>query len=334
MQRTYAYKNTMENLKISSSGGAFLGIAKAFFRLHPTGIVYGSMFDKDFHVVHSSARFYDECRKFSGSKYVQSSVGKCFIEIGNFLCENKYVLFSGVPCQIGGLLKYLDGKSIKREHLYTLDIVCHGTPSEDIWLDYVKHLENKENAKLEYFSFRYKPLGWKGYPIYAKFSNGVIKKNTIEISSYQNIYRKNLLTKRGCFNCPYPGAFQSDITICDFWGVELICPGFDTKGGVSLIISRGIRSDEIINFVKKEDGIEIREFNDVTYEKYNHNLIHKTEMPDGYDLFWQEYRDHGLNYVLRKYGGESFLGRIRFNCKRFIRNIGVLDLAKKILRKA
>ena len=334
MQKTYAFKNTIDDLNISSSGGAFLAIAKAFYRMHPSGIVYGSAFDEDFVVKHISASSYEDCKKFCGSKYVYSAIGNCYREIGRYLQEEKTVLFTGVPCQVGGLLKYLESKGINSSNLLTLDIVCHGTPKEDFWREYVEHLEKKEHAKLTYFSFRYKPLGWKGYPIYAEFANGVTRRNTIEISSYQNIYRKNLLTKKGCFSCPYPGAFLSDFTICDFWGVEYICPSLDTKNGVSLIISRTKKSDVMVDEIKRFKGITVEEFHDENYVKYNHNLTKKTEKPENYDMFWREYKDKGLDFILKKYGGESLAGRIKFYSKRFFRDMGMVDFLKRILRKA
>ena len=38
------------------------------------------------------------------------------------------VLFTGTPCQVGGLLKYLSTKHIDTTNLFTVDLICHGAP--------------------------------------------------------------------------------------------------------------------------------------------------------------------------------------------------------------
>ena len=61
-----------------------------------------------------------------GSKYVQSDLGDTFRQARALLEAGTPVLFSGVPCQIDGLLRFL-GRDY--EHLLTCDLVCHGVPS-------------------------------------------------------------------------------------------------------------------------------------------------------------------------------------------------------------
>ena len=57
--------------------------------------------------------------------------------------------------------KYIDTKDCCNNNLFTVDIACHGAPQKNIWKDFVKYLEVKENSKLVEFSFRYKKRGWK-----------------------------------------------------------------------------------------------------------------------------------------------------------------------------
>lgn len=45
--------------------------------------------------------------KLRGSKYVQSRIGSTYKEAESFLKQNRKVLYSGTPCQIAGLKKYL-----------------------------------------------------------------------------------------------------------------------------------------------------------------------------------------------------------------------------------
>ena len=63
--------------------------------------------------------------KMQGSKYVQSDLQNCYMEIKRKLSQGKKVLFSGTPCQIAGLHSLLGFN----ENLVTLGLICEGTPS-------------------------------------------------------------------------------------------------------------------------------------------------------------------------------------------------------------
>lgn len=332
MEKTYAYKNTEDILKKSSSGGAFWGIAETFFD-NGGGICYGAKFNSNFQVKHSPAHSLIECRDFQGSKYVQSDIGNCFKEIHDLLSkEGVKILFTGTPCQVAAIKQYMVNKKVNLKNLYTVDIVCHGTPSPLVWEDFVNYLEKSHNSKLKVFSFRYKEHGWKGYPIYAEFENGEKYINTLEISTYQNMFRKNLLMREACFHCPYPGKFQSDMTICDFWGVEVCAPQIDTKNGVSLIQVHTEKGSKTLSKMKKKQGVILQEVFDDRYKKYNHNLVESTIRPENYDVFWEDYRSNGMEYILCKYGDKNFIGKIKFYSKDFLRKSGIVDKIKKIVR--
>lgn len=339
MDQAYVFKNRPEILALSSSGGAFLGIVNTFLNNMGTApkVIYGASFDKEFHVKHSAATTLRECYPFCGSKYVRSDLDGCYQKILADLMEGRSVLFTGTPCQVAAVKKYVGKNHGTSERLYTVDIACHGTPKPEFWRDYTAYLEKKEQAKLVKYSFRHKPSGWKGYPVYAEFSNGVKRINTARVSSYMNLFRKNLLMNEGCFKCRYPGNFQSDLTIADFWGVELCMPEIETKGGVSLILSHTEKGEEILSLLKAQCTDQELVFEAVPgeeYLKYNRNLSECTKRPEQYNEFWEDYQKFGMEFVLKKYGGDNILGRCKFYMKRFLRNTGMLAVIKKVLRKA
>lgn len=68
--------------------------------------------------------------RLRGSKYVQSYMGTVYRTVEQRLRDNRYVLFSGTPCQVAGLKAFL-GKTYDR--LLTVDIICHGVPSSAIF---------------------------------------------------------------------------------------------------------------------------------------------------------------------------------------------------------
>ena len=123
-QNAYAIKsNNNEIRKNSSSGGVFSLIMEDILKRN--GVVFGAAFNNNWILEHSYAETYEEAKKFNGSKYVQSRLGSSFIDVKRFLSEKRDVLFSGTPCQISGLKKFL-GKEY--ENLTTVSMICHGAP--------------------------------------------------------------------------------------------------------------------------------------------------------------------------------------------------------------
>ena len=112
----------------SSSGGFFSLLARHV--LEQGGAVFGAALDEDMTARHVCARTVDELAPMRGSKYVQSDLGGSFSQVKALLEEGTAVLFSGVPCQVDGLKRYL-GKDYP--NLLTCDLVCHGVPSPAVF---------------------------------------------------------------------------------------------------------------------------------------------------------------------------------------------------------
>lgn len=80
--------------------------------------------------------------------------------------------------------------------------------------------------------------------------------------------------------------------------------------------------------MRENEGATLIEVEGEEYKTYYHNLVESTIMPINYHIFWKEYENFGLEYILQKYGGESIKGKIEFYTKRILR------IVKKVLRKA
>lgn len=144
------------------------------------------------------------------------------------------------------------------------------------------------------------------------------------------LFRMNLLMRQSCFKCRYPGNFQSDITISDFGGIERIVPDIPVKGGGSLILPHNESGIALVETMIP-DPIPIASKD---YLEYNRNLIQATEKPGLYDEFWKAYKEHGIEYVLEKYGGNNLKGKMKFETKKFLRDSGTLAIGKKIFGRA
>ena len=103
---------------------------------------------------HSYTNNKEEAIKYKGSKYCQSFIGDNYKKVGEFLNDGKKVLFIGTPCQIQGLNKYLEVKNTDKANLITVDLVCHGVPSQQYLTNYIQYLEKKYKRKATNVSFR------------------------------------------------------------------------------------------------------------------------------------------------------------------------------------
>ena len=143
--------NVEPNVRLqSASGGAFKAIIDT---LDPDTVVFGARWETRSTVVHSWAYAEDAYEKFTGSKYVQSQIGKAYVECESFLEEGKEVLFSGTPCQIAALKAYLR-KSYAS--LTCVDIVCHGVPCSKTLEKYISDKERRTGEKISSVRFRRK----------------------------------------------------------------------------------------------------------------------------------------------------------------------------------
>lgn len=109
-QKAYLVQHREEAIRLdSSAGGAFTAIATMI--LNRNGVVFGAAYNENFQVYHTFVENIEELSKFRNSKYVQSNLGECFKQVKDFLMQGRWVCFSGTPCQIEGISKYIGAKN-------------------------------------------------------------------------------------------------------------------------------------------------------------------------------------------------------------------------------
>ena len=233
---TYAAKNDNETVRLrSSSGGIFTLLAESV--IGEGGVVFGARFNEDWEVVHDYTDTIEGLEPFRGSKYVQSCMGESYRQVENFLKADRKVMFTGTPCQIEGLRKFL-----RKDYntLLTVEVVCHGAPAPLVWRTYL----NNEIAKcgkdlsgVEGINFRDKLTGWKTYSLSVKLSKNIVSSSLSKDNDYMRAFLSNLSLRKSCYNCPAKsGKSGADITIGDFWGIENVRPEIDDDKGLSLVL--------------------------------------------------------------------------------------------------
>ena len=205
-----------------SSGGVATALALAFVK--NGGAVCSCVFDNGefrFRIAEAEA----EVLRFAGSKYVKSNPQGCYTEIKALLKAGKKVLFIGLPCQSAAAQKYVGSQYAKE--LYTVDLICHGTPSVQL-LDKFLQEKKYELSSLEELKFRDKCLfqiSVKGKPV---LTPGLR-------DAYTLAFTQGLTYTENCYHCPYARKERvSDITLGDSWGSEL--DEATQKKGLSLIL--------------------------------------------------------------------------------------------------
>lgn len=193
-----AWSNNDQIRAKSSSGGIFSIVAE--WILENEGSVFGAAFTEDWTVQHLEIKYLEEIKKLQGSKYVQSYVGKSFKSVRSILEQDKWVLFSGTPCQIRGLRRFLK-KDYKK--LICVDFVCHGVPSEIVW----KRFLNKycDDNEIKDISFRDKTYSWKKYDFVIEKKSGEQIRIKREYNNYMEGFIQNLFLRESCSNCNAKG---------------------------------------------------------------------------------------------------------------------------------
>ena len=237
----YAAQNKNEEIRLkSSSGGIFSVFAETVLNLD--GYVYGARWN-DLKVEHCEICNIDELDSLRGSKYLQSNIGMIYKEVEKRLKDNKKVLFTGTGCQIAGLKSYL-----RKEYdfLYTVEIVCHGIPSNTVFKKYVSEMEEIQKTKLIDINFRDKISGWNTYSISTKFESGNIESCIFNQNSFMKGYIQNMYLRPSCTSCKFKQMKSgSDILLGDFWGVnELGSPWNDNKG-TSVVFINSSKGEEL-----------------------------------------------------------------------------------------
>ena len=233
----------------STSGGLFSALADAW--CDEDTIVFGAE-SIGLDVKHSWVRYGDGIGKFRKSKYLQSEIGNCYQEVKQFLSEGKKVLFSGTPCQIAGLKKFLGDRPIGR--LLTVEVVCEGVPTPLYIQKFANWLGKKHGGEVTEIDYRYKDgRRWDFQVMQASLRNltgSIFKwKQDRWFNPFWSIWLQHLISRPSCYECPFATRERvADITLGDLWGVHLYCPElYGRNGGASVMFCNTDKGIQVLD---------------------------------------------------------------------------------------
>ena len=316
----------------SSSGGIFTALAETV--ISRNGEIWGARFNEDNEVVHDCIANLQQLSLLRGSKYVQSSIGLSYKKIKMSLKAGKDVLFSGTPCQVAGLRKYL-GKDYPT--LYTVDIVCHGVPSPGVWKKYLEQQLGK-GTRLKDIKFRDKTYGWEKYcfslkQYFPKRKNSV---NHIIERRYENLYMRaflhDLILRPSCYNCP-ARSFKSgsDLTLADLWGAWVTLPEYNDDKGCSCVAVNTEKGKLL--FDQSADFISFKE---ISYKSafVDYNCAATTNPPinPNTDSFFFQYESVPLKILIPQLTKDSWKQVLKERLRISLEYIGLLKALHRLKR--
>ena len=217
--------------KDSTSGGAFTAIAE--YVLEGGGVVYGAAMDGHQHLRHIPCFRKEDLWRLRGAKYVQSDLDGVFREIREVL-KTRPVLFSGTPCQVDGLYRFL---GCRPENLTTCDLVCHGVPSPGVWEDEARFIEGNKRRRLANVRFRNKVEGWKNSHFTAVYDDGTADSAPLFATGFGRAFGRALFLRQSCHDCQYTNLNRpGDFTLGDLWGLRPDELPEQQHAGVSLLL--------------------------------------------------------------------------------------------------
>lgn len=252
-QKAYLVQHTDNQIRLeSSAGGAFTAVASVV--LKKGGVVFGAAYHDLFQVEHTFVESEEELIRFRNSKYVQSSMGDCFGKAKAFLQQGRWVCFSGTPCQIEGLAKYL-GRNY--ENLLLVDVVCHGVPSPLIWNKYLQ-CQRVNEQKPDNIRFRDKYYGYQ-YSTMSFIQNGEnIYHAGPQMDPMLRAFFSDICDRPVCYKCPFKKRYRvSDMTIWDCFSVYDFDQSMDDDKGTTRVLchtKKGVEIlDEAASFINRRE---------------------------------------------------------------------------------
>ena len=290
-------RNT-EQMKASSSGGIFPLVATDF--LSRGGVVYGVTLDEKQTVRFRRVDAISDLPALQGSKYVQASPDGVYGHVKDDLSAGRHVLFSGTPCQIAALSRFVGESDL----LYTVSVICHGVPSQRMFTDYIRYLEAKHRGKLTAINFRDKEkYGWSITLSYVIETKGKSKKysESSKLSPYFTGFLRGLILRESCHACRFAGVDHgSDLMLGDFWGYQTQYEGLKSKDGFSLLSVNSEKGRELLDAVRDKMTLGEVALSDALASG-NGNLGKPTAVPPQTDALFRDYEAYGFDYIAKKY---------------------------------
>lgn len=260
----------------ASSGGAASAMMEYF--VNDGGYVAACLF-RNGEFIFDITNKKDELIHFAGSKYVKSNPVGIYDKVVEKLKNGNKVLFIGLPCQVAAIKNYtMTMPTNTGENLYTVDLICHGSPSPKI-LSLALREKGVDIQQLREVRFRNKT----SFELLSQDWDNEFK--TITPAGVQDMYTYAFLTSldytENCYSCQYATLGRvSDVTIGDSWGSNQ--PDSEQRKGISLILCQ---TDKGVTMIQNS-GMRLEEVDIEKAIEANHQLRQPSTAPETREIFF------------------------------------------------
>lgn len=328
-QESYVVQNRDKHvLAESTAGGAFTAIAK--YVIKNGGVVFGAVLDDNLTVHHDCVNSEADLKRLRNSKYVQSFIGGTLNHVKSFLRQGKMVCFSGTPCQVEGLKRFL-GKEY--ENLITVDVVCRAVPSPMVFSKYLELQERRLGSKVRNIRFRDKHYGYKYSTMNVTTDNNKGKYHQgVESDPWLRAFFSGLCLRPSCYDCKFKKRYRvSDFTIWDCFAVGRYSKELDNdKGATRLLIHTDIGRD-IFKKISSEfifEKIDPERIIEGTAEMFS-----CVEYNSRRELFMKDAAELDSEVLFNKYFPNTMKSKAEHAVRMICYKVGVYGFAKKIYVK-
>jgi len=192
------------------------------------------------------SRTRDDVLRAAGSRYAPSAPLSALREL---LDRGEHFAFIGKPCDIAALRRYARHDARVDELIpYMLSFMCAGIPSIKGTYELLENL-GADRSQLK--SFRYRGDGWPG------MAKAITQEGQVfEVdynSSWGNVLNRHLQFR--CKICPDGTGEFADVVCADAWYGKDGYPDFTEREGRSLVLSRTLQGESLIQAALKSEAI-------------------------------------------------------------------------------
>lgn len=329
-QRLFALHHKDTKVRaMSTSGGFFSAISSHIIK--SGGMAVGAVFDDNFKVIHYCTSDIHEVWRFSGSKYVQSELSDIFVKIKDFLNQNKPCVFSGTPCQVAGLIKYL-----RKPHnnLFTVEVVCHGVPSPLYWKSYLKYQEKKNGSKIVSVRFRDKKFGYGSGTMKIDFSNGHTYNRGHESDLFLRPFTDCMIDRLSCYHCTFKGMDNhfADFTIYDGWHVGKWNRKMNDDKGTTLVFVHNERALNLFESFRSDFTVQEVDIKD-EYAKQDAVMLYNSgEKHHNRNIIYNTLNAEGFEFMSKKLLPMTAKRALKWHIKSLMRLCGIMSMYNRYKR--
>lgn len=328
--KVYGAYSFNEEIRINSTSGGIFSIL-ANFILNERGWVAGAVYNDEFDLVSLITNKTEDLKKLRSSKYLQNDPHQLYPEVEKLLKQGEKVLVCSTPCQIAGLLNFLNKPY---NNLYTVDFICKGVCSPLFFHHYLSNLEKKYKSQIEHVHFKYKDANhpWGSLATKITFKNGKIYLKNKKDDPYMCTFLDTgLVVRPCCLECKFKDFPRfADISLGDFWGIKKFYPDIkDTSAGFSVITSNNEKGDFLLDSIK--NNIFLREVNLDEVTAGNIHLLQPYDPHYGSsdkvrEQFFSDLQLIGFDNTIKKYVNHPYPNKYRLFIKKVYKLIRMSSL--------